>query len=183
MKQIVAAGKRIVGERSYESRIDREQSRLKMLAFPIASVLLGSITTIIPFFPDSPLLPPFGLLMFLAWRLMRPGLWPVWAGLPFGLFDDLFSGQPFGTAGLLWSLVMLIIEMIDFRMAWRDHLRDWLIAAFAVSGTILGGFLFTAMAHNTPSATILIPQIALSILLFPIVVRLCARIDQWRLAT
>jgi rod shape-determining protein MreD len=183
MKQIVAAGKRIVGERSYESRIDREQSPFLLRAVPIVSVMLGSIATTLPLFPDGPLLPPLGFMIFLGWRLMRPGLWPVWAGLPFGLFDDLFSGQPFGCAGLLWSVTMLFIEVIDTRMLWRDHWRDWLIAALAIIGVLLGGFLFNAMAYYVPDLDIILPQLVLSILLFPLIVRFCARLDKWRLAT
>ncbi len=183
MKQIVAAGKRIIGERSYESRIDREQSPLRALLVPITSVLLGSMITILPFFPDGPLLPPFGFMIFLGWRLMRPGLWPVWAGLPFGLFDDLFSGQPFGTAALTWSLTMLVMEMIDARLFWRDAVRDWLIAAVAIAAILLLGFFFSGLAHRMPALTIIGPQLILSVLLFPMVVRFCSRLDSWRLAT
>jgi rod shape-determining protein MreD len=183
MKQIVAASKRIIGERSYESRIDREQSPVRMLAVPITSVLLASMVTAVPLFPDGPLLPPLGYMFFLGWRLMRPGLWPVWVGLPFGLFDDLFSGQPFGSAALLWSLTMLAMEVIDAQIHWRDHLRDWLIAAIAISGILLGGFLFSGLAHHMPDVTIILPQLAISILLFPLVVRMCSRLDRWRLST
>jgi rod shape-determining protein MreD len=183
MKQIVAVGKKIVGERSYESRIDREQSPLKMRAIPVASVMLASIMTAMPFFPDGPLLPPLGFMVFLGWRLMRPGIWPVWAGLPFGLFDDLFSGQPFGSAALLWSLTMLAMEVIDARIFWRDAMRDWLIAAIAIAAILLTGLLFSGLAHRIPQVTVILPQMALSILTFPLVVRFCSRLDQWRLAT
>ena len=169
--------------REYESRFDREQSMLKMLAIPIASVALASMITALPIFTDEPLLPPFGLLMFLSWRLMRPGLLPVWSGVPFGLIDDLFSGQPFGSAGLLWSLAMLIIEIIDSRAIWRDHVQDWLIAAILIAAVLLGGLWIAGMAHAAPAPAVLIPQIILSILLYPLAVRICARLDSWRLAT
>ena len=169
--------------REYESRFDREQSMLKMLAIPIASVILASMVTTLPIFSSGPLLPPFGLLMFLSWRLMRPGLLPIWSGVPFGLMDDLFSGQPFGSAGLLWSLAMLIIEIIDSRAIWRDYLQDWLIAALLITAVLLGGWWIAGLAHATPEPEILFPQILLSILLYPLVVRICARLDSWRLAT
>lgn len=169
--------------REYESRFDREQSMLKMLAIPIASVILASMVTTLPIFSSGPLLPPFGLLMFLSWRLMRPGLLPVWSGVPFGLMDDLFSGQPFGSAGLLWSLAILIVEIIDFRAIWRDYLQDWLIAALLITAVLLGGWWIAGLAYATPNPVILFPQIILSILLYPLVVRICARLDSWRLAT
>jgi rod shape-determining protein MreD len=169
--------------REYESRFDREQSMLKMLAIPIASVILASMVTTLPIFSAGPLLPPFGLLMFLSWRLMRPGLLPIWSGVPFGLMDDLFSGQPFGSAGLLWSLAMLIIEIIDSRAIWRDYLQDWLIAALLITAVLLCGWWIAGLAHATSAPEILFPQILLSILLYPLVVRICARLDSWRLAT
>ncbi len=169
--------------REYESRFDREQSLFRMLAIPIASVVLGSTITTLPILTMQPILPPFGLLMFLSWRLMRPGLLPVWSGVPFGLMDDVFSGQPFGSAGLLWSLAMLTIEVIDSRAIWRDHIQDWLIAALLITAVLLGGLWIAGMAHAAPSPMILLPQIVLSILLYPLVVRICARLDSWRLAT
>lgn len=169
--------------REYESRFDREQSLLKMLAIPIASIVLASMVTTLPFLTTQPILPPFGLLMFLAWRLMRPGLLPVWSGVPFGLVDDLFSGQPFGSAGLLWSLAMLAIEVIDSRAIWRDYLQDWLIASLLIIVVLLGGLWIAGMAHAASDPIILLPQMLLSILLYPLVVRICARLDSWRLAT
>lgn len=169
--------------REYESRFDREQSTLKMLAIPIASIVLASMVTTLPILTTQPLLPPFGFLMFLAWRLMRPGLLPVWSGVPFGLADDLFSGQPFGCAGLLWSLAMLVIEIIDSRAIWRDHIQDWLIASLLTIAVLLGGLWVAGMAHASSSPLNLLPQIILSILLYPLVVRICARLDSWRLAT
>ncbi|MEY3833455.1 MAG: rod shape-determining protein MreD [Pseudomonadota bacterium] len=169
--------------REYESRFDREQSLLKMLAIPIASVAIASMITALPIFTKEPLLPPLGLLMFLSWRLMRPGLLPVWSGVPFGLMDDVFSGQPFGSAGLLWSLAMLFIEIIDSRAIWRDHLQDWVIAAILIAAVLMGGLWIAGMAHAAPDPAVLIPQIILSILLYPLAVRICARLDSWRLAT
>jgi rod shape-determining protein MreD len=169
--------------REYESRFDREQSLLKMLAIPIASVAVASMITTLPIFTAQPLLPPFGFLMFLSWRMMRPGLLPVWSGVPFGLMDDIFSGQPFGSAGLLWSLAMLTIELIDSRAIWRDHIQDWLIASMLIVSVLLGGLWIAGLVHPVPSPVVLFPQMLLSILLYPLVVRICARLDSWRLAT
>lgn len=169
--------------REYETRFDREQSPLKMRVVPAISVMVGSMITTLPIIEAQPLLPPFGLLIFLGWRLMRPGLWPLWAGLPLGLFDDIFSGQPFGSGGLLWSLAMLILEGIDSRAHWRDHIQDWIIAGLLIIFVLLGGWWTTGLAHNRPGLIVLLPQIMLSVLIFPLAVRLCARLDKWRLAT
>ncbi len=167
----------------YQSRLNRTQSPARMTVIPVVSVLLASMASALPIFTAGPLLPPLGLMVFLAWRLMRPGIWPVWAGLPFGLFDDIFSGQPFGSAGLTWSLAMLAMEIIDSNAVWRDHWQDWLIATIIIILVLFAGLWFVSLAHSAPGATILLPQIILSALFFPLVVRLCARLDSWRLAT
>jgi rod shape-determining protein MreD len=183
-KLILATGRNLIGPtREYESRIERTQSPLKMLLVPIASVMAGSMLTALPIFTDAPLFPPTGYMMLLAWRLMRPGIWPAWVGLPFGLFDDLFSGQPFGSAALIWSLTMLAIEVIDARAIWRDHLQDWFLGASAIILALLAGFGIAGLAHRAPEVIVILPQILISILTFPLVIRLCARLDRWRLAT
>ena len=176
-------GPRKRASRGYRSRLNRQQSPFWMTAIPVASVFIGSMITTLPFIETQAVLPPFGLMMFLAWRLMRPGLWPMWAGLPFGMFDDMFSGQPFGSAALLWSLIMLVLEIIDSRAVWRDHLQDWLIASFMIAIAILGGLFFVSLVHAPADPVTLLPQIAFSILLYPLVVRLVAKLDRWRLAT
>lgn len=169
--------------RTYDSRIDRTQSPIRILIVPILSVLLGSMITALPFFYQLPMLPPMGLMIFLSWRLMRPGLWPIWAGLPFGIFDDIFSGQIFGSAAFIWSMIMLVMELVDSRAVWRDHWQDWFIAAVALIASILAGWYFVGLAFHSPSATVLVLQILISILSFPVVIRFCARLDKWRLAS
>ncbi len=64
--------------------------------------------------------------------------------------DDVFSGQPFGSAGLLWSLAMLVIEVIDSRAIWRDYLQDWLIASVLIAVVLLGGLWIAGLAHAAP---------------------------------
>ncbi len=169
--------------RDYRSRLNREQSPLKMLAIPIASIVFASMVTGLPIITQQAMLPPLGLMLLLAWRLMRPGLLPMWAGLPFGLLDDLMSGQPFGSAGLLWSLVMLTIELIDVRGAWRDYWQDWFIASLLIIACLLAGLWFVGLAFVRPEAITLVPQILLSILTYPLATRLVSRLDRWRLAT
>jgi rod shape-determining protein MreD len=185
MKQVIATGRRLLGpNRDYESRIDREQSPARMLLVPIVSVMLGSmVTSVLPLVAGAPMLPPFGLMILIAWRLLRPGMWPAWIGLPLGLFDDLYSGQPFGSSALVWSLCMIAIEMMDLRGVWRDHVRDWLIAALLIMFALFAGLGISSLVQSAPEAEIIVPQMLLSILLYPLVVRFCARLDSWRLAT
>lgn len=150
-------------------------------ATPVLSTMAGSLVTMAPVIVQTPVLPPFGLMMLLAWRLLRPGVWPIWAPLPLGLFDDLASGQPVGSAMLSWTLAFLAIDASERTMLWRDYLQDWLVAAAAIAGSLILGFGFALFAGASAPILSIVPQLLASVLLFPIVARLCARLDVWRL--
>jgi len=140
---------------------------------PAGSVMLGSLTAIIPVIADHAFLPPFGLLMLLTWRLLSPGALPVWAPLPLGLFDDMVSGQPTGTAMLLWTVSSLGIDLIDQRMVWRDFWQDWLVASGSIGLFLMLGRLIAAPLEAHVD-TALVVQLGASILLYPAAARLCA---------
>lgn len=166
---------------AYGRRINREHSRVVALAAPWLSILLGSLLPQFFIATALPLVPPTGLLLLLAWRLVRPGLLPVWAGFPLGLFDDLFSGQPLGSAALLWSLTMIAIELLDRRIPWRSFLQDWLAATSALLSYLLAAFLVSGASATAPALVALGPQALLSVLLFPAAARLVATLDRLRL--
>lgn len=154
----------------------------KARAVPIVSTMLGSLLPLmVPVVAESSILPPFGLLTILAWRLLRPGFWAVWAPLPLGFFDDLASGQPVGSAMLSWTVAFLAIEASERTLIWRDYVQDWLIAAAAIAGCIVAAYLFALFAGGRAPMLSIMPQIAAAILVFPVVARLCARLDVWRL--
>jgi rod shape-determining protein MreD len=161
-------------------RLGHYPSRWRLESTPIITVMLGSMTTALPVIAQSPVMPPFGLLMLLSWRLLRPELWAAWIALPLGLFDDLMSGQPLGSAVFLWTAIMIGVDVIDRRLLWRDYWHDWLIAILAVTFFLAGGLLFARLTGGTGRLALIVPQMIGSILIFPFVARQCARIDHWR---
>lgn len=156
---------------------------LRARIVPIASTIIGSLISALPVVASAPVLPPLGLLVALGWRLLRPELWQAWIALPLGLIDDLITGQPPGSAMTLWTLAFLLLDAVDHHLLWRDYWFDWALGIMAILGCIVGGWWMTAfVAHAAPAAFHTIaPQILVSIFLFPIVVRLCAILDRWRL--
>ncbi len=171
------------GRKGYRSRLNRRQSPLRKNVLPAASVLFASaIPLLLPVFPSTPLLPPLGLMMLTSWILLRPGIWPLWAGFLFGFADDLMSGQPLGCAALTWSVVILFLDQAERRIPWRDYLQDWLIASLVLIFALAAGWAITGWIHSRPSFLILIPQMVVSILSFPVIVRLTAALDRWRVA-
>jgi rod shape-determining protein MreD len=156
--------------------------RMRAQAVPVCSTIAGSATALLPIVAVSPILPPFGFLMLLGWRLLRPEMWIAWAGLPLGLADDLISGQPLGTAMCLWTAVLLMVDLVDNRMVWRDYWMDWLVAAVAILFCLGGAWIFARFTGGGGTVLALVPQIAIAIFCFPAVARLCVVLDRWRLA-
>jgi len=166
---------------AYGSRINRDHSPLLAYAVPWATILIASILPMFPIASAAPVVPPIGLMTLLAWRLMRPGLLPVWAGFPLGLFNDLFSGQPFGSAIMLWSLAMIAIEAIETRFPWRSFVQDWLIAVGIVTACVVAGACLSGASLNPPLFAALAPQVLLSLMLYPIIARMISALDRFRL--
>jgi len=143
---------------------------------PWATVMAGSLVTILPWDATLPLLPPVGLLILLSWRLLAPLSLRVWAPALLGLFDDLVSGQPIGSAMLLWTLAYFLVDAIDARSGVRDFAQSWAIAALAIGLALAGGRL-AATPFGAHVDSVLLLQIMMSVLLFPAAARLVAWID------
>ena len=174
--------KRLAGGKPGRSRINRAPSPLLVVVLPWLTVALASLAPSLPFLPPLPLLPPLGFMLMLAWAQVRPGLLPVWAGLPLGLVDDLYSGQPFGSAVLLWSLAMIASDLIEARFPWRSFLTEWLIAAALIAGYLLAGLDLANLAGGQTPVWTILPQLLLTVLLYPAAGRLVALFDRLRLA-
>lgn len=163
-------------------RLNREQSPWRALTVPYVTIMVASFVPVLFLAGVMPILPPLGFLMLISWRIMRPGLLPSWVGVPLGAFDDLFSGQPFGSAILLWSLTMIAFEIIEGRFPWRGFWQDWFAASLAIIGYVLSAIVVSG-ANVTPyHAFAAIPQIVFSVLFYPFLARMIAQLDRFRLA-
>lgn len=141
------------------------------------SVALGSLITLLPVVATVPILPPFGFMMLLGWRLARGNSMPVWMPAPLGLFDDMLSGQPLGTAMCLWTACILILDVLDARLAWRDFWQDWFVASGSIAAFLIAARLVAAPFYAHVDTALML-QILLSAALFPLVSRLCAYLDR-----
>lgn len=157
--------------------INRGPSTLLAVSLPLLLVMAGSLSPTWPIISAAPVVPPFGFIVLLAWQHLRPGLFPVWAGLPLGLFDDLFSGQPLGSAVMLWSLAMILLDILEARFPWRGVLQNWLVGGVIIAGYVV----LSAQLAGGLDLPLLLPQIALSILAYPLAARLVGAVDRLRL--
>lgn len=166
------------------ARLTRAPSPVIAYGTPWVTVVLASAVPLWFLVAAAPILPPLGFMTLLAWRQLRPGLLPLWAGLPLGLADDLVSGQPFGCAMTLWSAAMIALDVIEVRFPWRSFVTDWLVASgFITAWLMLGAVLATNGGPAALPSTLLliVPQIALSVLCYPVVGRMVGWLDRMRL--
>ncbi|MHA6723672.1 rod shape-determining protein MreD [Sphingomonas sp. RS2018] len=146
------------------------------------SIVAGSLAVLLPIVANVPWLPPCGLLMLLAWRLRDREVFPIWAALPLGLFDDLVSGQPFGLAMALWTAASIGVDLIDQRLVWRTFRQDWAIAAAASTLCLLLSRIVTVRLSAHVDLLVLI-QVMTAVALYPLAARLVARLDaRWHVA-
>lgn len=161
--------------------INRAPSPVVAFAAPWLLVMLGSLAPTWPLIASAPIMPPLGFLALVAWQQLRPGLFPVWAGVPLGLFDDLYSGQPFGSAVLLWSLAMITLDLIEARLPWRGVVQNWLVGIAIIVAYLLASLAFANAAGGMAAVRVMVPQMVLAALIFPLIGRLVAIVDRFRL--
>ena len=166
----------------YGSRINRDRSPWRAVSVPYLTIMAGSILPILFLADVIPIVPPLGFVMFLGWRVMRPGLLPIWAGAPLGAFDDLFSGQPFGSAILLWSLTMIALELIESRFPWRGFWQDWFTSSLTIVVYIFAAMALSGATLTLPMVVAAVPQAAAAVLLYPFLAQIVARFDRFRLS-
>jgi rod shape-determining protein MreD len=166
---------------AFGTKINRDHSALLAFGVPWLSILLASLTSLLPIIAPAPILPPLAYMLLLAWRLMRPGLLPSWAGLPLGAFDDLFSGQPFGSGILLFSLTLIGLELLDARFPWRSFWQDWIMAIAVIAAYLVIAALVSGAHVDRAMLLALLPQFGLSVLMVPIIARIVSMLDRLRL--
>jgi rod shape-determining protein MreD len=162
-------------------RINRVPSPLIARGVPWVSVILATLLPGWLAISSAPVVPPLAFLIFISWRQLRPRLMPVWAGLPLGLFDDLYSGQPLGSAVMLWSAAAIALDYVEARLPWRNFRTEWLLAAWLIAAYILLTLLLANIAGGSTGLQVIVPQLTLSILCYPLVDRLVAWLDKLRL--
>ena len=167
------------GKRS--RRFTRSPSPVLAYLTPWMTIAIASYIASLPTVTSAPLMPPLGFLVLLSWRQLHPGLLPIWAGLPLGFVDDLVSGQPMGSGILTWSVAMIALDMIEFRWPWRNFSIEWAVAAGLIATYIIVAALIAQLAGGGFALPLILPQLGLSALLYPVVARVVARADSFRL--
>ena len=149
---------------------------------PLLSTVAAMLLSLLPIVASALWMPNLGFLILITWRLMRPEIWSAQMALGLGLAADLISGAPLGQSMLLWTLVFLAFDSLDSWLGVRDYWLDWAAAAAALLFHSLGVWYIALLMGSDTRYWIMAPQLALSVLAYPIAARLVLALDRWRLA-
>ena len=168
------------------SRIALTQSDVRMKGIrrgyvPLITTILAILVVLLPIVTTTPVIPDFGFLVLISWRLLRPEMWTATIALPLGILNDLVSGHPLGQSVALWTMMFLLLDFIESRAVFRDFWMDWLLASLLILLHSFGDWFIGRTMGNAAAFGVLWPQIAFSILAYPIVGRFILALDRWRL--
>lgn len=148
---------------------------------PAVSVILGTLLASLPIVVQTGWFPDFGFLALIAWRLFRADVWPSWWAAPLGLVNDLVTGNPLGLSVTVWTASMLLLDLLDRRTIWRDYWIEWALASVLILFSEAAQWqVATWMSARVPFTSML-PPLLISVAAFPVVARIVASLDQWRL--
>ena len=150
---------------------------------PLGSTIFAMLLGLLPFVASSLWVPNLAFLTLLTWRLMRPELWQAQAALGFGLLADLIvPGAPLGQSMLLWTVIFLGLDYADHLLGVRDYWLDWTLAAACILFHSAGVWYIALQMGAKMSFMVMVPQLVLSILAYPLMARIVLRLDRWRLS-
>ena len=149
---------------------------------PAATVVAGSMISLLPIVSSTGWWPDWGLLMLVAWRLLRADAWPAWWAAPLGFANDLIVGNPIGLSVALWSAIMIAMDILDRRTMWRDYWIEWAIAALFIGLAELAQWRVAGiLGAPVPLGKTAGPAIVIAVLCVPVAAVLASRLDRWRL--
>jgi rod shape-determining protein MreD len=168
---------RIAGSRSAVAMRDYRRRFV-----PVVSTMAASLLALLPIVAEAPLVPEMAVLVVIAWRLLRPELWPAHFALGLGLFNDLVAGHPIGQSVAAWTLIFLGCDYIDSWLGFRDYWMDWLIAAAAILFYSAATWYIGVLMGGGIAFGVMLPQLGVAILVYPLIARIILGLDRWRLS-
>ena len=116
-----------------------------------------------------------------VWATFQPGLMPPWVAFLLGLVADLLLALPLGINATLLPATALFVRIFEARYGHHKYGFDWAVAAAVI--LVFEGLTWQLLAFTGTRGPFLplLAQALTTVLAYPAVVLLCARI-QLRLA-
>jgi len=147
----------------------------------VTLVLVAAMT--VPVFVTVPVIPHLGLLGVLIWANFQPGLMPPWLAFVIGVVADVLFGLPLGVNATLLPVMVIGVRLIGARLVasrFGDHsyISDWLFATLVIGVFTLAEWALLSIAGTSGPFAPLAVQAGTTILAYPAVVGLIARVQR-----
>ena len=86
-----------------------------------------------------------------------------------------------GSGIMLFSVAMITLEVIEYRWPWRHFAIEWAVAAVLIVVYIIATAFLAHMAGGVFSLILILPQLLLAVVVYPVVARAMGRADRLRL--
>jgi rod shape-determining protein MreD len=161
--------------------ISREPDAAEELArrlVPAGTVLASLVVMAIPLPLAWAVMPNLALMFVAVWASVQPRLMPSWGGFLLGLVADLLFGGPIGIWALLFPLAILTVRLAETRIEGHNLVVDWaFVALLAVLLHLLAWQLLGFLGRSPPLLPLMVQALA-SILAYPLVAAIAARIQR-----
>jgi rod shape-determining protein MreD len=147
-------------------------------ALPGVVTLILVVLMTAPLFVAAPVMPNLALLGVLVWTSFQPGLMPAWLAFLLGAASDLLFGLPLGVNATLLPATVVFVRLIELRVAAHRYARDWLIASLIIVAAAVLEWQLLALGGVAGPVGPLLVQAATTILAYPAIVALFARIQR-----
>ncbi len=151
---------------------------LSQRVVPAAVTLALIVVTTAPLVVSAPVMPDLGLLAVFVWASFQPRLMPAWLAFLLGVISDLVSGTPLGVGATLLPLVAVAVRLVDARFAEHRYAFDWLFAAVLIVVAAVVEWRLLAVAGVEGPLSPLLIRAATTVLAYPAVVALAARVER-----
>ncbi len=147
-------------------------------ALPAVVTLALIVLMTAPVFVAVPVVPNLALLGVLVWASFQPGLMPAWLAFGLGAASDLLFGLPLGVEATLFPAVVVVVRIVDARLGEHRYAFDWLFATLVIVLAAVAEWWLLALAGVYGPLAPLLIQAATTVLAYPAVVALAARIQR-----
>jgi rod shape-determining protein MreD len=148
------------------------------LAVPFLTTLLLVLAMTAPLLVPAPAFPQVALLGIFVWTTFQPGLMPPWLAFVLGMVADLLFAQPLGVNATLFAATAGFVRLFEARYGHHVHGFDWAMAAAVIIAFEAATWGLMSVAGRPVPLLPLGWQAVTSMVAYPLVVALCARIQR-----
>ena len=76
---------------------------------------------------------------------------------------------------------MIALDLIEVRFPWRGFWQDWGVAALCIAIYLFLAAILSGTLLSPIQLTLILPQLAVSVMIFPIVAKIASLLDRVRL--